>query len=129
MRRCAELSQYGRSDGKSGRKARERQVRALHRYRSRLVRHGDAPGQHIRLTAVNGGLEDSMAFLHDSRPPREPFLVAPASVLWLIAVILGAHVLRGLLPPDVSDQILNDYAFVPARYSGMADFANDTFFA
>jgi membrane associated rhomboid family serine protease len=67
-----------------------------------------------------------MAFLQDSRPPREPFLVAPASVLWLIAAILGAHVLRGMLPEGVSDQILNEYAFLPVRYSGSPDFAGDT---
>ena len=56
-----------------------------------------------------------MAFLQ-SQPPREPFLHAPASVLWLIAFIAAAHVARVLAPVPVSDAILMQYAFVPARY-------------
>jgi membrane associated rhomboid family serine protease len=56
-----------------------------------------------------------MAFLQ-SQPPREPFLHAPAVVLWLIAVLALAHVIRVLLPPGVSDEILTQFALVPARY-------------
>lgn len=56
-----------------------------------------------------------MAFLQ-SQPPREPFLHAPASVLWLIAFIVAAHVARVLSPEPVSDAILLHYGFVPARY-------------
>ena len=69
-----------------------------------------------------------MAFLQDSRPPREPFLIAPASVLWLIGVILAAHVGRIVLPGDWPDFILNAVAFIPARYAGRPEFAGDTVF-
>lgn len=58
-----------------------------------------------------------MAFFQDSRPAREPFLNAPATVLWLIVVLLGAHAARALVADAVSNQILTSYAFVPARYS------------
>ncbi len=61
-----------------------------------------------------------MAFFQDSRPAREPFLNAPASVLWLIGVLLAAHAARVLVPDAVGNQILTSYAFVPARYSAEA---------
>jgi membrane associated rhomboid family serine protease len=57
-----------------------------------------------------------MAFLQ-SAPPREPFLHAPASVLWLIAALVLAHVARILMPAALSDEILMQYAFVPERYT------------
>jgi membrane associated rhomboid family serine protease len=62
-----------------------------------------------------------MAFLQ-SKPPREPFLQAPASVLWLIAVLVMAHIARIAAPAPLPDAILNDYAFIPARY-GTGDLA------
>ncbi|MBU6299095.1 MAG: rhomboid family intramembrane serine protease, partial [Alphaproteobacteria bacterium] len=58
-----------------------------------------------------------MALLQ-SQPSREPFLHAPASVLWLIAVLVLAHVARILVPAALSDDILMQYAFIPERYSG-----------
>jgi membrane associated rhomboid family serine protease len=61
-----------------------------------------------------------MAFFQDTRPSREPFINAPATVLWLIAAILAAHVARVALPVDWSNQVLLTYAFVPARYSTAA---------
>ena len=69
-----------------------------------------------------------MAFLQDSRPAHEPFLIAPASVLWLIGVILAAHEGRMLLPGAWPDLILNEFAFIPARYAGLPEFAGDTIF-
>lgn len=53
-----------------------------------------------------------MAFLQSS-PPREPFLHAPASVLWLIGVLVAVHLLAmyGPLP----DSFWEALAFVPAR--------------
>lgn len=54
-----------------------------------------------------------MAFLQ-SQPPREPFLHAPASVLWLIAVLVAVHLAVTLVP--VPDETLLYFAFVPARY-------------
>lgn len=56
-----------------------------------------------------------MAFLQ-SAPPREPFLRAPASVIWLIAALVAAHIARVAAPAPWPDTILSDYAFVPARY-------------
>ena len=55
-----------------------------------------------------------MAFLQ-SRPPREPFLHAPASVLGLIGVLVAIHLTVTFLP--VSPEALEPYAFVPARYA------------
>ncbi|MDE2184622.1 MAG: rhomboid family intramembrane serine protease [Alphaproteobacteria bacterium] len=57
----------------------------------------------------------SMALLQSS-PPREPFLHAPASVLWLIAVLAGVHIARLLLPPGMSEAMLENYAFDPSVY-------------
>lgn len=61
-----------------------------------------------------------MAFFVEGKPARQPFLRAPASVLGLIGVLVAAHVLRVLAPPAVAEQVLNDYALDPARYSGHA---------
>ena len=58
-----------------------------------------------------------MAFFVETKPARQPFLRAPASVIGLIAVLVAAHVARVLSPAAVSEQILNDYALNPARYS------------
>jgi membrane associated rhomboid family serine protease len=55
-----------------------------------------------------------MAFLQ-SQPPREPFLHAPAVVLWLIAVLVAVHLAITLIP--ISDEALLPFAFVPARYA------------
>lgn len=54
-----------------------------------------------------------MAFLQSS-PPREPFLQAPASVLWLIGVLVAVHLVFafGL----GSDQLWASLAFIPARF-------------
>jgi membrane associated rhomboid family serine protease len=58
-----------------------------------------------------------MAFFQDNRPSREPFLNAPPTVLWLIALLLATHGLRVLLPGTWPDDIIENYAFIPARYS------------
>jgi len=60
-----------------------------------------------------------MAFLQ-SEPPREPFLNAPACVLWLIAAIALAHVARVWAPAPWPDALLTQFAFVPARYAAPA---------
>jgi len=65
-----------------------------------------------------------MAFFQDTRPSREPFLNAPASVLILIGVLLAAHVARVLLPEADANELLTTYAFIPARYSPAALAAN-----
>ncbi|GAA0524794.1 membrane associated rhomboid family serine protease [Rhizomicrobium palustre] len=53
-----------------------------------------------------------MAFLQ-AAPPREPFLQAPASVLWLIGVLIAAHLafLYGPWPESFWDSLV----FVPER--------------
>jgi membrane associated rhomboid family serine protease len=56
-----------------------------------------------------------MAFFQNDEPPKERFLNAPASVLWLIAAILAAHAGRAYLAGPQSDIIIWDYAFIPAR--------------
>ena len=53
----------------------------------------------------------------DDAKPREPAIRAPAVVLLLIGVIVLAHVARVLLPVALSNQILLDYALIPARYA------------
>jgi len=58
-----------------------------------------------------------MAFFVEGKPARQPFLRAPASVLGLIGVLVAAHVIRILAPPVMSEQILNDYALDPVRYT------------
>ncbi len=58
-----------------------------------------------------------MAFFQDTRPAREPFLNAPASVLLLIGFLLAVHAARVLVPDAIGNEILTTYAFVPARYS------------
>jgi membrane associated rhomboid family serine protease len=57
-----------------------------------------------------------MAFPGDSNPPQ-PFLRAPAAVLWLIVIILGAHLVRVFAFPDSGTSWFFQYGFVPARYS------------
>jgi membrane associated rhomboid family serine protease len=57
-----------------------------------------------------------VAFLVEGRP-RQPFLRAPAVVVWLIAALVGAHVLRVLVFFRQSEALFLAYGFVPARYS------------
>jgi membrane associated rhomboid family serine protease len=61
-----------------------------------------------------------MAFFQDMRPSREPFLNAPASIFWLIGVLVLAHVARVMAPPPLPEVLLFDFAFIPARYSATA---------
>jgi membrane associated rhomboid family serine protease len=56
-----------------------------------------------------------MAFLQET--PREPFLNAPPVVLWLIAIMVGLHALRVLLPGTLPDDIIENYALLPSRYA------------
>lgn len=57
-----------------------------------------------------------MAFLQ-SAPPRQPFFRAPAIVLWLIAVLAGAHAARILASAVRSQELILEYGLIPARYS------------
>lgn len=58
-----------------------------------------------------------MAFLREPRPEREPIFRAPLSVILLILLIVAAHLARVFLPDAASNEILNRFAFIPARYS------------
>lgn len=55
-----------------------------------------------------------MAFLV-STPPRQPFLQAPTSVLWLLVLLVGVHVAvtNGLLPPGQVEALY----LVPANFT------------
>lgn len=55
-----------------------------------------------------------MAFLQ-SDPPREPFLHAPASVLWLIAAMVVVYLVMTVIP--FSQDTLLAFELVPARYT------------
>ena len=61
-----------------------------------------------------------MAFFQDQRPSREPFLNAPAIIFWLIGALVAAHVLRVMLPAPWPADLLEEFAFIPARYSAAA---------
>jgi membrane associated rhomboid family serine protease len=62
-----------------------------------------------------------MAFLQpQSSDPwtRQPVFRVPAAVVSLIAVLVTAHGARMLAPPALSAELVGQYAFIPARYSG-----------
>jgi membrane associated rhomboid family serine protease len=42
---------------------------------------------------------------------------APPVVIWLIGALVLAHAGRTMAPPAIVQDILSDYAFIPARYS------------
>src|SRR5690349_7710136 len=58
-----------------------------------------------------------MAFLQEPRVKREPFLNAPASVTGLIGVIVAAHLARVAGSDALSNDLIQRFSFVPARYS------------
>jgi membrane associated rhomboid family serine protease len=61
-----------------------------------------------------------MAFLQpQSSDPwiRQPMFRAPAVVVSLIAILIAAHGARVLMPPSLSVELINQFAFIPARYS------------
>jgi membrane associated rhomboid family serine protease len=57
-----------------------------------------------------------MAFLQ-SHPPRQPIFRTPLVVPALIGVLAALHALRAYAPPALSQDIIYEYALVPARYS------------
>lgn len=61
-----------------------------------------------------------MAFLQPQSPNpwiRQPVFRAPAVVVSLIAILVAAHGARAMMPPHLSAEIINQFAFNPARYS------------
>ena len=58
---------------------------------------------------------------------RERALNIPAGVAWSLAAIVGVHLLRSILPPDLNLELLLRLAFVPARYvPGASDLPGGT---
>jgi membrane associated rhomboid family serine protease len=57
------------------------------------------------------------------RPPlsREPIFNVPGTVLAVLAVLIAVHVVLSLLSPDQYTWWVLALAFIPARYSGLAD--------
>jgi membrane associated rhomboid family serine protease len=49
--------------------------------------------------------------------PRQPLVRAPAAVIWLILLIVGAHVARVYALPGSGAAWIYNYGFWPARYS------------
>jgi membrane associated rhomboid family serine protease len=62
-----------------------------------------------------------MAFL--TEPPKGPAIRAPAIVLLLIALILGIELSREFIWYRLSDFVVWNFGFVPARYSGAGHMA------
>src|ERR1700712_5690591 len=58
-----------------------------------------------------------MAFLQQPDTPRQPIFRVPAIVLILIGLLAVAHVARTLVSPAISLAWINQFAFIPARYS------------
>ncbi len=67
---------------------------------------------------------------HQGAPGREPIFNIPAIVSWTAAILIGLYLLFILLPEQMQFQILLDYAFIPARFTGLpaeyAGFTNNT---
>ncbi|MDA7945875.1 MAG: rhomboid family intramembrane serine protease [Hyphomicrobiaceae bacterium] len=47
---------------------------------------------------------------------RQPIFNIPASVVWLLVIMAGMHLLRSQLPSQVGEELLLTLAFIPARY-------------
>ena len=58
-----------------------------------------------------------MAFLQQPSSPRQPVFRVPAVILFLIGLLVAAHVARTLASSEISLAWINQFAFIPARYS------------
>ena len=54
--------------------------------------------------------------LDSPQTPREPILTIPAGMTILLAVMIGIHAVRALLPLDTDQEVIWTFGFVPARY-------------
>ena len=52
---------------------------------------------------------------------REPVFNVPAPVLWLIAIFCAVHLLRSSLPSETNQWLTVALAFIPARFTHLAD--------
>ena len=66
-----------------------------------------------------------MTFFQQSRRSRQPFLLIPWPVVVLIALLVSCYAAFALAPPLLQNQIIGDYAFIPARYSQAFILAHD----
>ena len=64
-----------------------------------------------------------MAFVPDRRSSRQPLLNAPPIVLWAIGTLIVCHAVRVALPGGLPDMVLDQYGFIPARYSAAVNHA------
>ncbi len=60
-------------------------------------------------------------FVQTPAPRREPVFNIPGPVLWLIALFVAIHLARSALSPDLDNWWTFALAFIPARYSGLAE--------
>lgn len=51
---------------------------------------------------------------------REPIFNVPGAVIAVLAVLVGVHLVRQVVTPDLDEWLVLTLAFIPARYSGMA---------
>ncbi len=58
-----------------------------------------------------------MSFVPDRWSSRQPLINAPPVVLGLIGLLLLCHIVRIALPGNLPEAVLEQYAFVPARYA------------
>lgn len=58
-----------------------------------------------------------MTFFQEPRGPRQPILLVPWPVLFLIGLLAACFAAFALAPAGLQNRILYDYAFIPARYS------------
>ena len=59
--------------------------------------------------------------MQNEHTQREPVFNVPASVLWLIGLFVAIHFARTLLPPETSNWWTAAFAFIPARFTQLAD--------
>lgn len=55
---------------------------------------------------------------NDDGMASPPMFNAPRSVVWLIGVIVGIHIIRYLIPESWDQEVMFYFAFFPAKYGG-----------
>jgi len=49
-------------------------------------------------------------------PHRQPVLLLPAPVFWLVSAMFGVHIVRQFLSPSIDAWVIYHFSFIPARY-------------
>ena len=52
---------------------------------------------------------------------EEPIFNVPTVIVAIVSILVGIHLIRGLLPIDMGDWFLLAMAFIPARFDGLAE--------